>query len=179
MSEPSSPTGDVRCGDAVVVVDDDQDDVALDLDRWGRLAAAALDVEGVSGELTLTFIDRTAITALKIEHFGDAGEHPTDVLSFPLDAPGYVDDDGLPVLLGDVVICPAVAAEQFHDHAGTLDDELALLVVHGVLHVLGHDHAEADDAALMRSRELALLEQLHWGGPAPAGFRSIHSEEVA
>ena len=48
----------------------------------------------------------------------------------------------MPLLLGDVVICPAVAAARRPTHAGTLDDELALLVVHGVLHVLGHDHAE-------------------------------------
>ena len=60
----------------------------------------------------------------------------------------------MPVLLGDVVICPGVAADQAPSHAGTLDDELALLVVHGVLHVLGHDHAEPDEAQLMRAREL-------------------------
>jgi probable rRNA maturation factor len=75
------------------------------------------------------------------------------------------------VLLGDVVVCPAVAAEQAATHAGTLDDELALLVVHGVLHVLGHDHAEADETATMRARELELLQQHHWSGPAPIGFR--------
>ena len=61
------------------------------------------------------------------------------------------------MLLGDVVVCPAVAADQAPTHAGTVDDELALLVVHGVLHVLGHDHAEADETAAMRARELALL----------------------
>ena len=80
----------------------------------------------------------------------------------------------MPVLLGDVVVCPAVAADQAADHAGTLDDELALLVVHGVLHVLGHDHAEPGEATIMRRRELELLERLHWAGPAPAGFRQHH-----
>ena len=54
-------------------------------------------------------------------------------------------------------------------HAGTLDDELALLVVHGVLHVLGHDHAAADDAAAMRVRELALLQRHHWRGAVHPG----------
>ena len=96
----------------------------------------------------------------------------TDVLSFPLD-----DDEpqpGVPVLLGDVVVCPAVAADQASSHAGTLDDELALLVVHGVLHVLGHDHAEPAETATMRARELALLEAHHWHGPAPGGFRQEH-----
>ncbi len=97
---------------------------------------------------------------------------PTDVLSFPMD-----DDplDGVPTLLGDVVISPAVAAEQFAEHAGTIDDELALLVVHGVLHVLGHDHAEPAEAAVMRACELDLLERFHWCGPAPTGFRQTHA----
>ena len=85
------------------------------------------------------------------------------------------DLDEIPLLLGDVVVCPAVAARNAPDHAGTVDDELALLVVHGVLHVLGHDHAEPDEAALMRARELALLEAHHWGGPAPAAFRQEQS----
>ena len=80
----------------------------------------------------------------------------------------------MPTLLGDVVISPAVAAGQYADHAGTIDDELALLVVHGILHVLGHDHAEPDETAVMRSRELDLLERFHWRDQAPAGFRQTH-----
>jgi probable rRNA maturation factor len=79
-------------------------------------------------------------------------------------------------LLGDVVVCPAVALRQAPTHAGTLDDELALLIVHGVLHVLGRDHAEPDEAAEMRARELALLQTHHWSGPAPAGFRQEHDD---
>ncbi len=78
---------------------------------------------------------------------------------------------GVPVLLGDVVVCPAVAAQQAESHAGTLDDELALLVVHGVLHVLGHDHAEPDEAVHMRAREVELLQLHHWHGEPPPGFR--------
>jgi probable rRNA maturation factor len=93
---------------------------------------------------------------------------PTDVLSFPMDDEPVA---GVPTLLGDVVISPAVASTQFLDHAGTLDDELALLVVHGILHVLGHDHVDADDTAVMRTRELELLGAHHWRGPAPSGFR--------
>ena len=83
----------------------------------------------------------------------------------------------MPVLLGDVVVCPAVAADQAAAHAGTLDDELALLVVHGVLHVLGHDHAEPGETAVMRARELDLLQRHHWAGPAPAGFRQAHDDD--
>ena len=78
------------------------------------------------------------------------------------------------MLLGDVVVCPAVAAEQAPTHAGTLDDELALLVVHGVLHVLGHDHAEPDETATMRARELELLDRAPLARPG-AGRRSVRS----
>ena len=69
------------------------------------------------------------------------------------------------------MICPSVAVAQAPSHAGTVDDELALLVVHGVLHVLGHDHQHPDEMARMRAREVDLLQELHWNGPVPAGFR--------
>lgn len=165
MDEPPS-TGllDVR-----VVVADEQGDVAVDVDRWQRLATAVIGDEGSRGELTLTFVDGEEMNALNAEHMGVDG--PTDVLSFPLDATDAEVPDGVPVLLGDVVVCPVVAAEQAPQHAGTLDDELALLVVHGVLHVLGHDHATPAETEVMQARERELLERHHWHGPAPAGFR--------
>ncbi|HEY4608917.1 MAG TPA: rRNA maturation RNase YbeY, partial [Ilumatobacteraceae bacterium] len=84
------------------------------------------------------------------------------------------DPADMPLLLGDVVICPAVAARQAPEHAGTVDDELALLVVHGVLHVLGHDHADESERLVMQARERELLEQFVWHGPAPAAFRQEH-----
>ena len=116
---------------------------------------------------------------------GKAG--PTDVLAFPIDATEVevasmpalspdgpdrapVDPGDLPLLLGDVVHLPGGGRSQAPEHAGTLDDELALLVVHGVLHVLGHDHAEPDQAERMRTRERELLEAHHWRGPAPAAL---------
>ncbi|NNE11520.1 MAG: rRNA maturation RNase YbeY [Ilumatobacter sp.] len=157
-----------------VVVGDEQTEVAIDADRWAQLAAAVLETEGRPGELTLTFVDRAEMAALNAEHLGKEG--PTDVLSFPLDA----DDDVVagPTLLGDVVICPAVAAEAAPDHAGHLDDELALLTVHGVLHVLGHDHADDGERAVMQDRELALLVAHHFHGPPPTGFRLDHPEDA-
>lgn len=171
---------------------DEQSDVELDLERWQRLALAALLDEGVRGlsELSVLFVTEDDIAELNVLHMGGSG--PTDVLAFPIDAHDVtalvdlsgpsrgpdrapVDPGDLPLLLGDVVVCPAVAARQAPDHAGTLDDELALLIVHGVLHVLGHDHAEPDEAAAMRRRELEILERHHWRGPAPAAFRQEHS----
>jgi len=166
--------------DAIVVVGADErheNDIAtlpIDVARWCALADAVLRAESASGELTITFIDEADIAELNAEHMGKTG--PTDVLSFPLDDldPDDRPVSGVPTLLGDVVICPAVAARQFADHAGTFDDEVALLVVHGILHVLGHDHAEPEEAAVMRSREMALLCAHHWHEAAPFGFRLTH-----
>jgi probable rRNA maturation factor len=70
------------------------------------------------------------------------------VLAFPLDAPGE-GHPGVPSILGDVVIAPAVAARQAQEAGRSEDDELAVLVVHGVLHLLGHDHAEEDERRVM------------------------------
>lgn len=168
MADPVSPTGVELPNQVEVIVDDQQTDVEIDAHRWATLAAAAVTAEGAGGELTLTFVDRGEIAALNREHMGADG--PTDVLSFPLDS---LDTPipGEPVLLGDVVVCPAVAADAAPEHAGTLDDELALLVVHGCLHVVGYDHADPDDTHTMRARELELLVAHHWNGPAPTGFR--------
>jgi probable rRNA maturation factor len=137
----------------VVVARDEQADEPVDVDRWAGLATAVLTDEGVAGELNLLFVDETAMAVLNQDHLGHEG--PTDVLSFPIDGP----DAGPDGLLGDVVVCPAVARRNAPDHAGTYDDELALLVVHGVLHVLGHDHAEDDEAEVMRAAEVAHLQR--------------------
>ena len=176
--------------DPEVFCADEQHDVPVDLGRWQALAEHVLAAEGIRGgtELSLLFVGRDDIAVLNAEHLGHDG--PTDVLAFPIDASVLVmTDEGpsrgpdrapsdpydLPMLLGDVVICPSVAAEQAPTHAGNLDDELALLVVHGILHVLGHDHDTPEATDEMRRRELALLETHHWGGPAPAGFRQDHA----
>lgn len=180
-------------GEPEVFCADEQTAVAVDLHRWQRLALAVLRAEGVRGlaELSLMFVSEAEMAALNLAHMGQQG--PTDVLSFPIDAaeaelmlgaeppsrgpdrsPPDIDD--MPLLLGDVVVCPAVAARQAPSHAGTLDDELALLVVHGVLHVLGHDHDDETTTLAMRQRERALLQEHHWHGVAPAGFRQEHDE---
>ena len=175
-------------GEPEVFVADEQRSVAVDLQRWRTLAEAVLGDEGVRGnvELSILFVEPDDIADLNEQFLGES--RPTDVLAFPIDA---VDVDVMssptsgrsgpdrpppdpgdqPLLLGDVVVCPAVAQLQAAEHAGALDDELALLVVHGILHVLGYDHDQPDETAAMRGRELALLEAHHWNGPAPTGFR--------
>lgn len=176
MADPSSPT---RVGPGpVVVVANEQTDHPIDASRWAELARAVLFDHDLDGELTLSFVDRDAMSALNAAHMGVDG--PTDVLAFPLDAdPRDRMGVGIPVLIGDVVICPSVAADAADTHAGSFDDEIALLTVHGVLHVLGHDHADADDAALMRSAERRALEAHHWRGTAPDGFSHEHVGEAA
>lgn len=133
--------------------DERPDDRPVDLDRWRALAEAVLVGEHVAGpaELTLTFVGEAAIAELNAAHLHEEG--PTDVLSFPLDAEPDPDDrPGALRLLGDVVVCPAVAGRNAVPPGG-YEGELALLVVHGVLHVLGMDHAHAEDAAAMVARE--------------------------
>lgn len=185
-------------GDGAVQVfcADEQSDIAVDVDRWRRLAGSVVSAEGVRGaaELSVLFVDESTIAEMNRVHMGKVG--PTDVLAFPIDAvivdespgPGRVsrgpdrpevDADDHPLLLGDVVVCPSVAARQAPTHAGNLDDELALLVTHGVLHVLGYDHADDDERIAMQRRETALLEEFHWGRPVPDGFRIDHPEDGA
>jgi probable rRNA maturation factor len=178
-------------GDPEVFCADEQDEVPVDLLRWQQFALDVLIAERVRGlaELSLLFVAEAEITELNERYMGVAG--PTDVLSFPLDAadaeevlqspaanigPDRSPPDlgDMPLLLGDVVICPKVAERQFADHAGTLDDEIALLVVHGVLHVLVFDHAEPAERDTMRAREVELLQAHHWHGPTPSGF---HQEQ--
>jgi probable rRNA maturation factor len=175
-------------GDPEVFVADEQRTATVDVARWRRLGEGVLAAEGVRGnvELSLLFVEEDDIAALNEQFLGHQG--PTDVLAFPIDAvdidvmssptSGHSgpdrpppDPSDQPLLLGDVVLCPAVAERQSGEHAGSYDDEIALLVVHGILHVLGHDHAEPGEAAVMRRRERELLESLHWHGDAPDGFR--------
>lgn len=170
---------------------DEQQDVPLDLDRWQALALDVLVAQGVRGsaELSVLFVGEREMRELNEGYMGKVG--PTDVLAFPIDvteapppAQGQgasrgpdrapLDPGDVPLMLGDVVICPAVAARQAPEHAGTLDDELALLLVHGTLHVLGFDHAEPADRDRMWARERELLELHHWRGPSPEAFRQDH-----
>lgn len=164
-------------GEVQVFGADEQADESVDVQRWVRLAHEVLLAEGVEGdaELSLLFVDELSMTELNERFMEKSG--PTDVLAFPIDETGPIgrwpdagstgpdrtdpEGDEAPLLLGDVVLCPSVAARQAPEHAATVDDELALLVVHGVLHVLGYDHAEEDEASRMQARERQLLDQFH------------------
>jgi probable rRNA maturation factor len=168
---------------------DEQTDFPVDTLRWVRLAEAVLADEGVQGdtELSMLFVDETSIADLNKRFLGKDG--PTDVLAFPIDeepaesgrspdsggsGPGFTGDpEEAPTLLGDVVICPTVAHRNAPDHAGTFEDEIALLVVHGVLHLLGLDHMDDEEAEEMEAKERALLAKHH----APAA--PVDEAEIA
>ena len=167
-------------GQLEVFVGDEQNAQPVDGARWQRLAEQVLAHEGIRGEaeLSILFVDESAMSDLNSRFMGAEG--PTDVLSFPLEdelvEPGRYPDSStsgpvdprvrgeandIPLLLGDVVVCPAVAARNAPNHAGTYEDELALLVVHGILHVLGHDHADPEEEAAMQAKERELLALYH------------------
>jgi probable rRNA maturation factor len=144
---------------ASVLVTDEQDRRPVDTQRWVSLAGSVLDVEGVGdgGELSMAFVDEATMADLNRRFAGEEG--PTDVLAFPMDDrdPG----SGMPTMLGDVVICPTVAERNAAGHAGAYEDELALLVVHGILHLMGMDHEDPLEAPLMQRRERELLDRFH------------------
>ncbi len=174
-----------------VLIADRQNDVQIDPQRYRALVRHVLEAQGAppGTETAVTFVGRDEMAELNESHMGHAG--PTDVLAFPLDlvpAPqspngssasslmtdGPVTDDPVivpgttgPALVGDIVVCPAVAAANAAagrgsrpGHDGSVTAEIDLLVVHGVLHLLGMDHAELAEAAAMRSRETEHLRSL-------------------
>ena len=143
----------------VVLVFDRQQDMAVDGARWAELMRRVVAEEGVATpwEAALTFVGPDQMTALNTEHRGIA--QPTDVLAFGADdgsAPRGTDE---PRLVGDVVICPQVAASNAAAQGNPVNDELALMVVHGTLHLLGYDHIDDVDADKMEGRQQELLAQ--------------------
>ena len=180
-SEPPPVTAGPRraghYGDLEVFVADEQATVEVDAARYRDMTRFVLEREGVRGdvEFALVFVDEPSMANLNETHMGSDG--PTDVLAFPIDdelfqtgrspdgasrRPAQREPDGVrgPLLLGDVVVCPGVADRQasenagsYPGHDGSLQAEIDLLVVHGILHVLGHDHAAADEKAVMQTAE--------------------------
>jgi len=112
-------------------------------------------------ELSVLLMDVEAMTELHVKWMDEPG--PTDVMSFPmdeLDTARRPDENGPgPALLGDVVLCPAVALSQARQSGHSLDDELHLLTVHGILHLLGYDHAESADEREMFRLQNELLDE--------------------
>jgi len=112
-----------------------------------RLAEYELDFLRVhpDAELAILLVDEAAMEQLHVQWMDEPG--PTDVLSFPMDElrPGSDDEITPAGLLGDIVLCPQVAVAQAEEACHSVLDELLLLTAHGMLHLLGFDHAEPDD----------------------------------
>jgi probable rRNA maturation factor len=120
-------------------------------------------------ELSVLLVDEPAMTELHVRWMGESG--PTDVLAFPMDElwlpqpgggsrgehPSAGDPAGQPAVLGDVVICPQVAGQQARQAQHPVTDEIDLLCTHGILHLLGYDHADPDEHATMFGLQDRLL----------------------
>ena len=137
--------------------------VDVDVFTLEKLARHVLDEMGVHPlvELSIRLVDVPAMTALHEHFMNEPG--PTDVLAFPMDElhdqrDDTDEDDAPPTLLGDVVLCPDVARSQAVQAGHGTDDELHLLCTHGVLHLLGYDHADAAEEREMFSTQARLLE---------------------
>ena len=110
-------------------------------------------------EMSLRLVDEATITTLNERWMGKEG--PTDVLSFPMDelSPGKDDDDLPEGYLGDIALCPQVAEAQAPGLGRSTADEIRLLTVHGILHLLGYDHAEPEEHAEMFGIQGRLLTE--------------------
>ena len=124
-----------------------------------RLVTFGLDLLHVhpDADVAILFVDEAAMEQLHVQWMDEPG--PTDVLSFPMDElrPGSEGEDSPPGLLGDVVLCPQVAARQARTAGHSTAEELLLLTTHGILHLLGYDHAEPDEEREMFGLQRKLL----------------------
>ena len=158
--------------------------VNVDEPALAGLARHVLDEMRVHplAELSLLLVDEPAMTELHVRWMGEEG--PTDVLAFPMDElrppqpggahaePGGSEPSGIPGLLGDVVICPQVAAVQARRARHSVGDEIDLLCAHGILHLLGYDHADPREHAAMfglQDRLLASWRAEHGAAGGPVG----------
>lgn len=142
----------------------------LDVRRTQRLAAFVLEAMRVHplAELCITAVDEDTIAELNAKWMEKDG--PTDVLAFPMDElrPGMINEEPEEGVLGDLVLCPSVAIKQAEEAVAKgqtgygVTDELEMLTVHGILHLLGYDHAEPEEHAEMFGLQARLL--VSWQG---------------
>ncbi len=131
----------------------------VDEAEFAALARFVLDQMHVhpQTELSILFVDTATMTDLHVKWMDEPG--PTDVLSFPMDElrPGREGDVTPAGLLGDIVVCPEVAAEQAVKAGHSAAEEMLLLTTHGILHLLGYDHAEPEEEKEMFALQRQLL----------------------
>jgi probable rRNA maturation factor len=139
----------------------DESGTGLDVQGIARVSRFVLDRMRVHplAELCIKAVDEDTIAQLNEQWMDKEG--PTDVLAFPMDElrPGLVNEDPEEGVLGDLVLCPAVAERQAASAGHGAEAEIELLTVHGILHLLGYDHAEPDEHAEMFGLQGQLLEE--------------------
>ncbi|WP_108717676.1 MULTISPECIES: rRNA maturation RNase YbeY [Miniimonas] len=127
--------------------------------EFAALARYVLDQMHVhpQAELSVIFVDVPAMTELHVRWMDEPG--PTDVMSFPMDElrPGTEGEPSDPGILGDIVVCPEVATAQAREAGHSAQEEMLLLVTHGILHLLGFDHAEEEERTEMFDLQRRLL----------------------
>ena len=132
----------------------------VDVTSLSRLARFVMDEMRVhpQAELCIKLVDEDTIAELNQRWMEKSG--PTDVLAFPMDElrPGLVNEDPEEGVLGDLVLCVSVAERQAAEAGHPVQDEVELLTVHGILHLLGYDHAEPEEEAEMFGLQARLLE---------------------
>ena len=140
-----------------------ESDLEIDEARVLNLASFALDHMRIhpDAELAIQFVNEDTMTTLHIQWMDEPG--PTDVLSFPMDElrPGTELDITPPGLLGDIVVCPQVAKNQALAAGHETIDEILLLTTHGILHLLGFDHAEPEEEAEMFGLQREILASFY------------------
>ena len=145
-----------------------ESDVELDVDHLARLARFVMDRMRVhpQAELCIKAVDEDTIAQLNEQWMEKAG--PTDVLAFPMDElrPGEVDEEPEEGVLGDLILAPAIAEKQGEAAGHGLVAEFELLTTHGILHLLGYDHAEPEEHREMFELQAELLQA--WGSQAHA-----------
>jgi probable rRNA maturation factor len=142
----------------------------LDLDHLAGLARFVMDRMRVhpQAELCIKAVDADTIAQLNEQWMGKQG--PTDVLAFPMDElrPGLVDEDPEEGVLGDLMLAPSIAEQQGEATGHGLMAELELLTTHGILHLLGYDHAEPEEHRKMFTLQADLLREFGSRATAPS-----------
>lgn len=150
---------------SIDIVDSSGSDLA-DAEALRRQAAYLLEALYLDPhtEVSIALVDEAEMERLHVQWMDEPG--PTDVLSFPMDGlvPGVPGEERPSGVLGDIVLCPTVAQRQATAAGHPVTAELELLLTHGVLHLLGYDHAEPDEHAVMFARQDDLLRRWHEEG---------------
>ena len=140
----------------------------MELVACSRYVLEAMKVHP-GADLCLKLVDEAAMEVLHVQWMDLPG--PTDVMSFPMDElrPGRDGQEPEEGVLGDIVLCPSVAARQAAEAGHATEEELLLLTTHGILHLLGYDHAEPEEEREMFELQRTLLLTFLAGRSRPTG----------